>query len=259
VIFKQGEAGRATVESFGFGIDRWNARTVEAELRKRGLTPVADRDSAGFESFHVKDPDGFDVQISNGNGLATLRKTPSTATLSEPAPFESTRWKTIWLDHLSFSVTNYKESASFYMNLLGWQPTYDEGSRTSCSSATSATSSFAAAIRCRGVRARRTWGRGGSADASARSARVDHISFGISPWDTDGVKAELEKRGLRAQVDTSSRHQAPDGTWVPDEIHTAAFKSYHTQTPNGYNLQISDVTHDGRLALSNAVKPKAGK
>ena len=40
------------------------------------------------------------------------------------------------------------------------------------------------------------------------------------------------------------------------EIHTAAFKSYHTQTPNGYNLQISYVTHDHRLALANAVNPK---
>jgi hypothetical protein len=91
-----------------------------------------------------------------------------------------------------------------------------------------------------------------------RSARIDHISFGISPWDTDGVKAELEKRGLRATIDTSSKHQAPDGSWVNDDIHTAQFKSYHTQTPNGYNLQISYVTHDNRLALSNAVKPKSG-
>jgi hypothetical protein len=95
------------------------------------------------------------------------------------------------------------------------------------------------------------------AAAPPRAARVDHISFGIAPWDTDGVKAELEKRGLRAQIDTSSRHQAPDGTWVADEIHTAAFKSYHTQTPNGYNLQISAVTHDTRLTLSTAVNPKS--
>lgn len=36
---------------------------------------------------------------------------------------------------------------------------------------------------------------------------------------------------------------------------TGAFKSYHTDTPNGYNLQISYVTHDNRLALPNAVKP----
>ena len=64
--------------------------------------------------------------------------------------------------------------------------------------------------------------------------------------DTDGVKAELEKRGLRAQIDTSTG----------DEIHVAAFKSYHTATPNGYNLQISYVTRDNRLALPNAVRPK---
>ena len=35
----------------------------------------------------------------------------------------------MWLDHLSFEVTNYKESASFYSNLLGWKETYDEGSQ----------------------------------------------------------------------------------------------------------------------------------
>ena len=68
-------------------------------------------------------------------------------------------------------------------------------------------------------------------------------------------KRELETRGLKATIDTSSRHKAPDGTWVPDDIHTAAFKSYHTDTPNGYNLQISHVTHDNRLALANAVNP----
>ncbi len=62
----------------------------------------------------------------------------------------------------------------------------------------------------------------------------------------DGVKAELGKRGLEAKVDTSTT----------DDIHVAAFKSYHTTTHSGYNLQISYVTHDNRLALANAVKPK---
>ncbi len=44
-------------------------------------------------------------------------------------PFAPTGWTTVWLDHLSFRVTNYKESASFYSNLLGWSLTYDEGSQ----------------------------------------------------------------------------------------------------------------------------------
>ncbi len=260
VIFKQAPPGTmdAAVESFSFAIDQWNAKTIEAELRKRGLMPVADNDGKEFESFHVKDPDGWDVQISNGRGLAQSRKTaPANAKLSTPAPFESTGWKTVWLDHLSFNVTNYKESASFYRNLLGWTPTYDEGSQNELM-----IGEIGDVILRGGNPLDPNFGKGGGrrgaapAAGQARSARIDHISFGISPWDTDGVKAELEKRGLRAQVDTSSRHLGPDGTYVPDEIHTAAFKSYHTATPNGYNLQISYVTHDNRLALPNAVRPK---
>ena len=250
VVFKQAAPApgqpRAVVESFGFAIDKWNAKTVEAELKKRGLQPVPDNDGKGFESFHVKDPDGFDLQISNGAGHAANRRTPSTATLSEPAPFAATEWRTVWLDHLSFGVSNYKKSASFYQNLLGWTPTYDEGSQNELKIGDIGDIII----------------RGGSpldplfGKADARRLGVDHISFGIAPWDTDGVKAELEKRGLKATIDTSSKHKAPDGTWVADEIHTAAFKSYHTETPNGYNLQISYVTRENRLALANAVDPK---
>jgi hypothetical protein len=51
---------------------------------------------------------------------------------------------------------------------------------------------------------------------------------------------------LEAKFDTSTS----------DEIHAAAYKSYHTTTPNGYNLQMSYVTHEQRLTLANAVKPK---
>ena len=91
----------------------------------------------------------------------------------------------------------------------------------------------------------------------ARRASIDHISFGISPWDVDGVRAELEKRRLPVSVDTSSAHPGPNGKMVNDDIHQAAFQSYHTDTPNGFNLQISWNTIDKRLALANAVKPGA--
>lgn len=238
----------AVIESFGYVIDKWDAKAVEAELKKRGLTPVADNDGKGFESFHVKDPDGFDLQICNGNGNAKARKQASKTTLSEPAPFAPTGWKTVWLDHFSFNSADYKKSASFYMNLLGWQPTYDEGSQHELMIGD------VGDIIIRGGNPLSP--EFGKAPARGERARIDHISVGIAPWDTDGVKNELEKRGLRAQIDTSSRHKNEKGEWVPDEIHTAAFKSYHTATPNGYNLQISYVTHDNRLALANAVNPK---
>ena len=253
-IFKRAAPGsmtapaHAVVESFSFAIEPWNAGTVEAELKRRGLNPVADHGANGFESFHVKDPDGWDLQICNGNGLVTSRKTAATATLSEPAPFAPTGWKTVWLDHFSFNASNYKESSSFYTNLLGWAPTYDEGSQNEL------LMGDVGDIIVRGGNPLDP--NFGKTPARRAAGQIDHISFGIAPWDTDGVKEALEKRGLKAQIDTSSRHRGPDGTWVPDEIHTAAFKSYHTATPNGFNLQISYVTHDNRLALPSAVMPR---
>ena len=78
---------------------------------------------------------------------------------------------------------------------------------------------------------------------------------GTATTSAGAARSSANLKSLRAQIDTSSRHQDATGNWVPDEIHTAAFKSYHTQTPNGYNLQISYVTKDIRLSLSNAVRP----
>jgi catechol 2,3-dioxygenase-like lactoylglutathione lyase family enzyme len=239
-VFKQApERAKAMVDSICWVIEPWNAKTVEAELRVRGLTPIPDNDGKGFESFHAQDPNGFDLQISNANGLAKVRKTRATAKTSAPvalsAPFAPTGWSTVWLDHLSYNAPNYKEAASFYTNLLGWKETYDEGSQHELM------------IGELGDIIIRGGNPNNPAPASPVSrGRIDHISFGIAPWDTDGVKAELEKRGLRARVDTSTK----------DDIHVAAFKSYHTTTPNGFDLQISYVSHDNRLALANAVKPK---
>jgi catechol 2,3-dioxygenase-like lactoylglutathione lyase family enzyme len=239
-IFRRAaEQQPARVVNFCFAVEPWDANNIEAELRKRGLVPVAENDGKGFESFHVKDPNGWDLQISNGKGLMSARKVQPTARLSVPAPFESTGWKTVWLDHFSYNAANYKESASFYINLLGWKETYDEGSQNELMMGE------VGDIIIRG---------GNPNDPNFGKApprprpRIDHISFGITPWDTDGVKAELERRGLRARIDTSTK----------DDIHVAAFKSYHTTTPNGIDLQISYVTHENRLALANAVRPKSG-
>jgi len=238
ILRKAPEEQSARVKSFCFVIEPWNAKTVEEELRKRSLMPVAENNGKGFESFHVKDPDGWDLQISNDKGLVQARKRATTANLSVPAPFGPTGWNTVWLDHISFRVTDYKQSTSFYSNLLGWKGTYDEGSQQELMIGELGD------IIIRGGNCNDPNFRKGHPPL-ARKAEVDHISFGISPWNTDEVKAELEKRGLEAKVDTATH----------DDIHVAAYKSYHTTTPNGYNIQISDITRGSRLTLSNAVKP----
>jgi catechol 2,3-dioxygenase-like lactoylglutathione lyase family enzyme len=240
-----GPAARAAVHSFAWVIDRWDARTVANELEKRGMMPVAEN-KGRFESFWVKDPDGWDLQICNNHGLSSARRKPASAKLLEPAPFVPTGWKTVWLDHLSLRVSNYKRSASFYANLLGWQRTYDEGSQNELMVGD------IGEVLCRG-------GNPFIAEQSGRpkGAAIDHISFGITPWDVEVVRDALLSRGLRAQIDTSSAHVGPGNKINPDDIYQAAFQSYHTDTPNGFNLQISWNTIDKRLALANAVKPQA--
>jgi len=54
------QAGTAPkVDHIGYTIANWNKDAVHAELERRKLEPRPDTDL----SFHVKDPDGFDVQI----------------------------------------------------------------------------------------------------------------------------------------------------------------------------------------------------
>ncbi|HTE45026.1 MAG TPA: VOC family protein, partial [Gemmatimonadaceae bacterium] len=92
---------QAIFDGFAWGIAPWDENKVKAELDKRGLNPVADHAGSDYRSFRVKDPDGFDLAITNGT-KALRRKTPANAKLPAPAPFEPTGWNTLYLDHISF-------------------------------------------------------------------------------------------------------------------------------------------------------------
>jgi catechol 2,3-dioxygenase-like lactoylglutathione lyase family enzyme len=57
---------KATVDHIAYKIDNWDTATVKAELERRGLTARLDKggDTPNYVSFHVEDPDGYDLQIS---------------------------------------------------------------------------------------------------------------------------------------------------------------------------------------------------
>lgn len=48
------------IDHIAYTIEAWDKDAVKAELERRGLLPTPDTD----DSFHVKDPNGFDLQIS---------------------------------------------------------------------------------------------------------------------------------------------------------------------------------------------------
>ena len=62
---RNGRAGATTprIDHVAYTIETWDKNAVEAELRRRGMEPRPDTE----DSFHVKDPDGFDLQISGKN------------------------------------------------------------------------------------------------------------------------------------------------------------------------------------------------
>ncbi len=58
------ESSAPKVDHIAYTIKNWDQKQVEAELKRRNLEPRVDTEN----SFHVKDPDGFDLQIS-GEGM----------------------------------------------------------------------------------------------------------------------------------------------------------------------------------------------
>jgi catechol 2,3-dioxygenase-like lactoylglutathione lyase family enzyme len=216
----------ANWDGFAWGITPWDTKKVEQALKDRGLNPEPAHRGADYQAFLIKDPDGMNVWITNGN-KQNRRRTPANGKLNVPLPFAATGWQTKYLDHISFGVSSYKETVAFYEALLGWKGLGDEGSQNE----TLISPEIGGLLI-----------RGGNSLApdftmpSPRSARMDHISFGITPFDPDAVNAELCKRGLVATVDTGSIASSPDSE---KDIHTSTYKSFHTRTPNNFNLQFS--------------------
>jgi len=161
-----------------------------------------------------------------------------------PQAFEPAPWKTVWLDHISYSVSDYRKSTAFYRDLMGWTVRNDNGT----SQATLDINGIGGII----IRNRRAPAEGqtaaattappaaGTANAEAASGGqrqrppitgvINHVSWGVQPWDTEKVKAELEKRGLTPRPDMVGEN----------------FKSYHVTDPDGWDLQISNKTKDAR-------------
>jgi catechol 2,3-dioxygenase-like lactoylglutathione lyase family enzyme len=179
-----------------------------------------------------------------GTLLAQGAKAPSMIPAAKnPAP-----WKTVWLDHISYAVSDYRRSAAFYRDLMGWEIKNDEGSRQAtlkigdigeiiirnnrqgadAAPATASTSGSTAGANAAPANTGAGGQRGNAQPRPPLTGVINHISWGVSPWDTDKVKAELERRGLNPRPDM-----------VGDN-----FKSFHVFDPDGWDLQISNQTRE---------------
>ena len=159
-------------------------------------------------------------QLIQSLAMAAMAGSATAAAAQPPAP-----WKTVWLDHISYQVSDYKRSVEFYKNLMGWDVQNDTGTRQ----ATLKIGDVGGII----IRNSRQPAADSQPTPSGRppvTGVIDHISFGIEPWDTDKVKAELERRGLHPRPDMVGEN----------------FKSFHVYDPDGWDLQISNKTSNNR-------------
>jgi catechol 2,3-dioxygenase-like lactoylglutathione lyase family enzyme len=161
------------------------------------------------------------AMIAAGRPVAAAVGGPAMSGRAVPSPAP---WQTVWLDHISFQVADYQKSVAFYSGLMGWRVKEDTGTQ-----ATLDLNGLGAII----IRTPRRPDSGNApspapAPKPAITGVVDHISWGVQPWDTDAVKAELEKRGLTPRPDM----QGDD------------FKSFHVRDPDGWDLQISNQTKE---------------
>jgi catechol 2,3-dioxygenase-like lactoylglutathione lyase family enzyme len=113
---------------------------------------------------------------------------------------ESTGFKAVAVNHISYQVADYTKTRDFYADLLGMKVSGDTGKQ--CNMAFGET--FLLPRNIRGDR---------------KPPLVDHIAITIDNWDKNKVEAELKRRGLDPRPDTEN--------------------SYHIKDPDGYNLQIS--------------------
>jgi len=170
-------------------------------------------------------------------GAAAVAQTAAQNKAPIPQAFEPAPWKTVSLDHISYAVSDYRRSTAFYRDLMGWDVRNDNGT----SQCTLKIGDIGGII----IRNRRDPAANTQPAASAQppgngqsgqparppiTGVINHISWGVQPWDTEKVKAELEKRGLKPRPDM-----------VGDN-----FKSWHVTDPDGWDLQISNQTKDSR-------------
>jgi catechol 2,3-dioxygenase-like lactoylglutathione lyase family enzyme len=181
-------------------------------------------------------------QLIQSLALAAAAAAPGATVLAQgaqkastiPPPKSPAPWKTVWLDHISYAVSDYRRSTAFYRDLMGWEVRNDQGERQATLKIGDIgeiiiRNGRQPAADASGTAAAAGGGRG-QANRPPLTGVINHISFGVQPWDTEKVKGELERRGLNPRPDMVGEN----------------FKSFHVYDPDGWDLQISNQTKETR-------------
>ena len=144
---------------------------------------------------------------------------------------QTSGFKTLNLDHLSYQATDYRRTRDFYAGVLGMTVANDDG-KANCE--VQFGDARGVGVRDRGMMSIHTlMAATGQAATTTPRLGVDHIAWKIDDWNTDRVRAELERRGLKPRL-------APGGA-----IDTPNYVSFMVQDPDGVGVQISGTARPG--------------
>lgn len=171
-------------------------------------------------------------QLIKSLAMVAAVAAPASASAADKAP-----WKTVHLDHISYAVNDYKKSAEWYAGLMGWEIKNDNGKNQATlrigdvgeiiiRNSRRPTSAEASARQAPEAATPAGPGANAMANRPPLTGVINHVSYGVQPWDTEAVKAELTRRGLNPREDFVGE----------------SFKSFHVFDPDGWDLQISNQT-----------------
>ena len=234
------------VDHIAYRIESWNTDRVKAELDRRGVKNVgaavgplrldvpAPPTNPNYVSYHVADPDGVDLEIAGiaQPGDPQYKAAAASVAVFRQVPRTDGGLRAIFVNHISYSVANYRTTRDFYADLLGMAVTNEDDQQLYLRFGDSVSM----------VR------RASPAHPEAKPGTFDHMGYHIENWQTDHVLEELKRRGVRG---TNGRELSA-GTSVdgPQENYTHV----HVADPDGYDVEICGVAQPGdRLYKKPAV------
>jgi catechol 2,3-dioxygenase-like lactoylglutathione lyase family enzyme len=131
--------------------------------------------------------------------IQSLSLAAAAAATTAPAAFAAGKpLEAGYVNHISYSVNDYKKVRDFYVDLLGMKITEDDGKQCRLAFGNN-------------ILIPRNRANGGP-------AKVDHIAYTVMNWDAekDGIEDELKRRGLeyRGSAKTSFQVKDPEGMGV---------------------------------------------
>ena len=138
-------------------------------------------------------------QLIQSLSIAAAAAAVPTTVIGAQAPTPTGKLEAGYVNHISYSVNDYKKVRDFYVDLLGMKITEDDGKE-----------------QCRlvfgnNILIPRSRAKGGP-------AKVDHIAYTITNWEAEkeGLEAELKRRKLEytGSAKTSFQVKDPEGMGV---------------------------------------------